>query len=74
MTKKLLSTQMAELTASAHFRKCISEMKRLQRTFSDKNFVYISKPNDYTLKLLKDEGFKLEQMPIKEYVQYKVSW
>lgn len=74
MSKKLLSQQMAELTASAHFRKCIAEMKRLQRTFSDRNFVHISKPNEYTLKLLKDEGFTLERMPIESYVQYRVSW
>lgn len=71
---KLLSAQMAELSITAQYRKVISEMKKLQRNFSDKRFVYVTNPNKTTIDLLKNEGFILEQTGIKEYNQFKVSW
>lgn len=72
--KQPLAEKMRELTASAQYRKCIAEMNKLHRVYSTVRYVYLSNPWDQTLEMLKDQGFKVEQTAIKEYVQFKISW
>lgn len=74
MKTKLMAEVMREATASADYRKCVAEMRKLARTFSKKNFVYVSNPDEQTLEMLRNEGFKVEQSKITEYKQFKVSW
>lgn len=40
--KQLMAEKMRELSASSQYRKCISEMNKLQRCFSNRRFVTIS--------------------------------
>lgn len=72
--KQLMADKMRELTASAGYRKVISEMNKLQRTFSKKRFVYLSNPDEQTLDLLKSEGFSCSKTSVKEYEQFQILW
>lgn len=72
--KQPLAEKMRELTASAQYRKCIAEMNKLHRAYSTVRYVYLSNPWEQTPEMLKDQGFKVEQTAIKEYVQFKISW
>ena len=74
MKKQPLAEKMLELTASAKFRKCIAEMNKMQRQFSEVRHVYISNPSEQTIEMLRAELFKVERTKITEYTQYKVSW
>lgn len=72
--KQPLAEKMRELSASAQYRKCIAEMNKLQRTFSNIRYVYITNPSEQTIEMLETEGFKVERTKITEYISYKVSW
>ena len=72
--KQLMAEIMVEMTASAGYRKAISEMRKLQNSFSKQNFIYLHAPDIQTQDLLRDQGFKVKRTSIKEYIQFKVSW
>jgi hypothetical protein len=72
--KKLMATKMLELSSTAGYRKAIKEMNALQRTFSDRRFIYLHSPSLQTQEQLRDEGFTVERTKITEYVQFKISW
>lgn len=74
MEKKLQAEIMREATASADYRKCLSLMRKLTRTFSKVRFVEIHNPDEQTIEMLKNQGVEVEQTKIKEYKNFKVSW
>lgn len=71
---QLMADKMRELSATAQYRKCIAEMNKLQRTFSQKRFVYITNPDEQTLERLKSEKFTVHKTAVKEYNQYQILW
>jgi len=74
MAKQLMAEIMVELTASAGYRKAVKEMRQLQAKFSTQRYVMIFNPNEQTIEMLQDQGFKVERTKITEYIQYRVSW
>ncbi len=71
---QLMADKMRELSATAQYRKCISEMNRLQRAFSQKRYVYITNPDAQTLERLEAEKFTVYKTSVKEYNQYQILW
>lgn len=74
MEKQLMADKMRELSATAGYRKVLKEMNNLQRTFSNKRFVFLTNPNKQTIEQLQNEGFTVSKTAIVEYDQYKVLW
>lgn len=72
--KTPLADIMRELTASAQYRKVVSEMNKLQRQFATIRHVHITNPSEQTLEMLRDQKFTVERTKITEYVQFKISW
>jgi len=72
--KTPLAEIMRELTASAQYRKAVSEMNKLQRTFSTVRHVYVTNPSEQTIEMLETEEFKVERTKVQEYKQFKVEW
>lgn len=72
--KTPLAEIMRELTASAQYRKVVSEMNKLQRSFSTIRYVHITNPSPQTIEMLIDQGFSVERTKITEYIQFRISW